>query len=399
MKQRIQFYVGIILTMMIFLACNFPTISQPPLYEYTVTPMYTKTPLSCPVFFPTSPPIGITATLDSNGGIENQTNTPVPLTPTNTTAAIIFTSTQKPIIFTSTVKPIIFTLTPTATKTLTRTNTIAPTRTNTIAPTRTLTRTPTKTYTRTQTRTSTITPTRTQTRTPTITPTRTQTRTPTENVSQSRPGLHHFAQYMSSSPDLDGQWDEYDSETYSVTSIVYGSDEWEGSDDLSGSVRFGWDENYLYVAVKVNDDNYVQNSTGYDIYLGDSLEINLDVNLLGDFTATDRSDDDYQLGISPGFGDVNGAKEAFLWFPRDNSGGKSQVEIASSGESDGYNVESAIPWSVFGIDPDDGDRFGFAFSISDNDDSDENVQQSMTSSVSGRKLLNPTTWGELILED
>ncbi len=388
MKKRIQLYAGIILTMIIFLACNFPTISQPPSYDYTVTPIYTKTPLSCPVFFPTSLPIGITATLDSHGQSGTLTNTPMPLTPTNTIAAITFTSTVKPIIFTSTVKPIIFTLT--ATKTLTRTPTVAPTRT--------LTRTPTMTYTRTQTRTPTNTPTRTQTRTPTITPTRTQTRTPTENASQSRPGLHHIAQYMSP-PDLDGEWDEYSSDTYSVSSLVYGSDEWEGNDDLSGSVRFGWDEDYLYVAVKVSDDNYVQNASGYDIYLGDSLEINLDENLLGDFNSTDRSGDDYQLGISPGFESVDGEKEAFLWFPRDNSGGKSQVDIASSGNSEGYNVEAAIPWSVFGIDPDTGDRFGFAFSLSDNDDSDENIQQSMTSSVSGRRLLNPTTWGELILED
>jgi hypothetical protein len=204
---------------------------------------------------------------------------------------------------------------------------------------------------------------------------------------------------MSSFPNLDGEWDEYDSDTYSVNNVVFGADEWEGLDDLSGSVRFGWDEDYLYIVVKVTDDNYVQNSSGYSLYEGDSLEINLDENLQGDFNSTDRSDDDYQLGISPGFGDVDGAKEAYLWFPRDKSGGKNQVEIASSGRSDGYNVEAAIPWSVFGINPDQGDRFGFSFSISDNDNSDENIQQSMTSSVSGRKLLNPTTWGELILDE
>ena len=204
---------------------------------------------------------------------------------------------------------------------------------------------------------------------------------------------------MSSSPDLDGNWDEFDSDIYSVSSVVYGSDEWEGDDDLSGSVRFGWDEDFLYMAVKVNDDIYVQNSNGYYIYQGDSLEINLDENLLGDFNSNDRSSDDYQLGISPGFEDLEGVKEAYLWFPRDKSGGKNQVEIASSERSEGYKVEAAIPWSVFGIDPDPGDRFGFSFSISDNDNSDENIQQSMTSSVSGRKLLNPTTWGELILDD
>jgi hypothetical protein len=65
--------------------------------------------------------------------------------------------------------------------------------------------------------------------------------------------------------------------------------------------------------------------------------------------------------------------------------------------ADGYALEAKIPWTVFGVTPTSGDKYGFAISISDDDQADTAVQQSMVSSVITRKLLNPTTWGTLIL--
>ena len=105
MKKHLQLYIGITLTLIVFLACNFPTISQMPPNDYTLTPINTKTPLSCPVFFPTSPLIGITATSALQGQLETLTNTPIPGTLTNTIAPMIFTSTVKPIVFTLTASP------------------------------------------------------------------------------------------------------------------------------------------------------------------------------------------------------------------------------------------------------------------------------------------------------
>jgi hypothetical protein len=60
-------------------------------------------------------------------------------------------------------------------------------------------------------------------------------------------------------------------------------------------------------------------------------------------------------------------------------------------------VEAAIPWTDFGVVPYAGENLGFAFSASDNDDSTQNVQQSMVSSTPGKRLTNPTTWAELSL--
>ena len=52
---------------------------------------------------------------------------------------------------------------------------------------------------------------------------------------------------------------------------------------------------------------------------------------------------------------------------------------------------------AFGITPADGQRYGFAVSVSDNDRESENIQQSMVSMAPARRLADPTTWAVLLL--
>jgi len=205
--------------------------------------------------------------------------------------------------------------------------------------------------------------------------------------------------YMYQPPTLDGNWDDFGSQTYPANTVVYiaANKKWTGPDDLSSSFRLGWDNRYFYVASKVRDDKYVQNETGQDIYKGDSIEVLLDTDFYGDFYSQQLNYDDYQLGISPGNPDTNGVKEAYLWFPRDVAGSRTQVKIGSDMWQYGYRVEAAIPWSLFGVTPYTGEHFGFVFSVSDNDNDANPEQDKMVSSDAGRHLTNPTTWQELIL--
>lgn len=222
-----------------------------------------------------------------------------------------------------------------------------------------------------------------------VTPTNTQT---------IRGGTWVTAKYLSTAPTLDGVWDEWDTTKYPAAYVVYGANERKSAEDLEGSFRVGWNNDYLFVAVKVLDDKYVQNATGQDIYKGDSIEILFDLNLYGDLNSDYLSADDYQLGISPGKGGIDGEKEAFLWFPTAHTGGKSNVKIGSTLEDGIYRVEMAIPWSVLGVSsPASGQQYGFGLSVSDNDNSSENVQQSMVSNLPYRSLVDPTTWTLLIL--
>ncbi len=227
---------------------------------------------------------------------------------------------------------------------------------------------------------------------PEMSPVPTNTKSPFQ-----RPGASIVATYLAKAPVLDGDLGDWDLVSYAVTAVVFGKDSWDSAADLSGSVMAGWDDNYLYLGTHVVDENYVQNATGDDLYQGDSLEVMLDTNLAADFYVEDLSPDDFQLGISPGRSQPGVSPEAFLWFPRSITGARSQVIIAAKEAADGYIVEVAIPWNVFEVSPKPGAQYGFAFSVSDNDQTGQILQQTMISNVSTRRLLNPTTWGNLTL--
>jgi hypothetical protein len=213
----------------------------------------------------------------------------------------------------------------------------------------------------------------------------------------SRPnGSPVTAAFRSSPPTIDGDLAEWTTASYAVDQIVFGAANWTGVADLSGSFHIGWDEANLYVGVRVRDDRHVQISTGRFLYRGDAVEIQLDADLPGDYHVAALNADDYQLGLSPGnFGSL--PPEAYLWYPAALEGARPGVTVGARQASDGYTLEARIPWSVFGVTPAAGKTFGFALSLSDNDQAGSALQQSMVSSVATRRLTNPATWGTLVL--
>jgi hypothetical protein len=197
---------------------------------------------------------------------------------------------------------------------------------------------------------------------------------------------------------MDGDLSDWMEERSSVTEVVFGRDEWSGGSDLSASYRIAWDAQTLYVAVEVTDDKLVQEATGRSLFKGDSVELLLDTELEADFSSAQLSDDDYQVGFSPG--DFNdGDPEAYRWFPRNVEGSLGSPQIASQTLAAGYALEFSLPWASVGLDPGAGDCLGFALSISDNDRAGSVEQQSMVSTVATRDLTDPTTWGTILLAD
>jgi len=235
--------------------------------------------------------------------------------------------------------------------------------------------------------------------TATLIPTLTFTPTPRPpNTSTPNPRPAVSAAYLSTAPQIDGPWDDWSTTQYPLNYIVWKASDWTGSDDLQASYRVGWDSSYLYLAVKVFDDVYAQHATGANLYLGDSLELLLSTNPYADSPSAGLQAHDYQIGISPGYSDLGDDTEAYLWFPRGKEGSLSSVPIGVEAMDGGYRIEFAVPWSVFGVAPGRGQVYGFAISVSDNDKKDENLQQTMISSVSTRWLANPASWGLLTLK-
>jgi hypothetical protein len=278
-----------------------------------------------------------------------------------------------------------------ATPDLTLTALFAPTQANPTFP-------PTWTPSGSQTATASTTPLTTATTNQTNTSTATATMTSTSAPLPYRYGPLAYAYYQSTSPTIDGNWGEWidNTQAYPIQSLVYGASNWSGNADLDGSYILGWNYSYLFVGVKVHDDVYAQNASGMWIYLGDSIELLIDTGLYWDFYTSALNGDDIQLGISPG-NPVGTNMEAFMWFPSQYAGGRSQVLMAGYMAEGIYRVEFRVPWSILGVDPYSGEALGFAISITDNDDPSSSVTQSMLSNDPYRHLTNPTTWGTLIL--
>lgn len=237
---------------------------------------------------------------------------------------------------------------------------------------------------------------------PTLSPTAAATTapgapTPTVNPAAGRPnGTPLNAVSLAVAPAIDGDLSEWKGVSYGLAACTFGCNLRSGDADLSGTFFLGYDATNLYLAVQVRDDKYVQVSSGRNMYLGDDVEIQLDANLVTDFSSTSLTSDDYQIGLSAGnFGTV--APHAYRWYPRSAEGSLTAVVVKAKQVADGYALEAKIPWTVFGVTPVAGNKYGFAISLSDDDQAGTAVQQSMVSSVGTRKLLNPTTWGTLVL--
>lgn len=225
----------------------------------------------------------------------------------------------------------------------------------------------------------------------------TATKIPPSATPVTRPGPAIKAAYLATAPKIDGDWGEWKTDAYPARFVVFGAGNWKNADDLEGSFRVGWDNTYLYVAAKVLDDSYVQIASGDEIYKGDSIEILFDSDLWGDFAVRSLSNDDYQIGISPGNDEIGGQTSAYLWYPSGKAGNLSDVKIAAVSSLGVYRVEFAIPWKTLGVNPASGSQFGFGFSVSDNDKSGTKEQQSMVSNLKDRNFLDPGTWGILTL--
>lgn len=232
---------------------------------------------------------------------------------------------------------------------------------------------------------------------PTATPLPTPTPTKSYAGPDKRPKFSMIGYHFSNPPTIDGRLGEWKQDRYLIESVVFGKNNHSGAGDLSGRVMIGWDNNNLYLGVRVIDDKYVQNAKKADLFKGDSLDILLDTNVPEDYYLGALNGDDFQLGISPGSPNPNENVEAYLWFPKSLESSRGDVITSARMREDGYVVESAIPWSIFSVSPSHGQHFGFVLSISDNDNKNQNVQQSMVSYVPIRTLDDPTTWGDLTL--
>lgn len=202
---------------------------------------------------------------------------------------------------------------------------------------------------------------------------------------------------------LDGVIDEQWADAMEFTA---GEKDWENdnSSDLEwpGNTAKGyvmWDNEYLYVAVEVYDESHYQEASGTSIWLGDSIQMAIDVSR---FTVPGYTGYN-EIGFS--LNSETGAIENWNWYaaPGENVSEGGIFKIVRDEDACTTTYEVALPWSE---QLPDGEELnlnsvGFSLIVNENsldEDGDPTGRTGWIEYMSGiGRRKDPTVFGDLIL--
>lgn len=231
---------------------------------------------------------------------------------------------------------------------------------------------------------------------PTSTATITATLSPTaraQGLMRQNNGPDMHAPRRTFNINLDGNLSEWNNvPRVNIAHVVHQPHNWQGRDDLSGFTLATWDNDFLYLAVQVTDDQIVQSNWGEQLVFGDGIELYWDSELEGDFYIDEYNEDDSQMVFSS---TSQGNYPAFWVHFAPNRG---DIQIGGTFTEVGYNVEVGIPWSLLAVIPTENAIFGYAVTIIDNDTEGTSQQESLISTTPRTPYTHPMYWGNFILE-
>lgn len=141
-----------------------------------------------------------------------------------------------------------------------------------------------------------------------------------------------------------------------------------GRNDCDAISSFAWDDEYLYFAAKVNDDQLLCREDGSNIWKEDCIELYIDPQNDGFIWKNKK---DFQFGFAPTGKDDK--PHGWAWFQKKefNSIGLLGSSSNSAGSPATYQIEAAIPWKFFGIIPEKGSSIGISVALHDLDDKED----------------------------
>jgi len=178
------------------------------------------------------------------------------------------------------------------------------------------------------------------------------------------------------SPRVDGLLKEWPRSSWNdVSGAIYVERGSRGNKaDASARYAVSWDDQWLYVAVALKDNEILNKGMGDDLWRGDCVEIYL--NPRGqDMTWGDSRS--FQLGFSPSSSAGNPA--LWAWFQRRSP---TKEEAYGIWSEDRKSLEVAVSWSFLG-GAGSKTNMGYSFSFHDADEKDGTPDCKLTSNFSG----------------
>lgn len=149
-----------------------------------------------------------------------------------------------------------------------------------------------------------------------------------------------------------------------ITRRIEDGEKIKGPEDLSAQVRVAWDEKFMYLAVEVTDDKFLQTLYGPDISRQDSVQVAFDT--LRDANTGGYEDDDHEFGFALTPTDVLAWR--FYGPPEKEPGRVGSIEVAIVRQEGKTVYEIGIPWSELApFNPAVGKSLAMSILVNDDD--------------------------------
>lgn len=174
------------------------------------------------------------------------------------------------------------------------------------------------------------------------------------------------AQKVKNTVEIDGKLNDWDlSKGFSIADMRIEYGEIRDDKDFSGKMYFAYDDKYLYLALKIKDDEVIGKKGGSFIYKDDCVEIYSNPDRKGLLWGDAK---DVQLGIVPNTRTEDGDTKSWAWFQNEDVSKSGGVVATWDTNAYGYTLEAAIKYDVLQVKP--STDIAFSISLHDVDEKD-----------------------------
>ncbi len=131
----------------------------------------------------------------------------------------------------------------------------------------------------------------------------------------------------------------------------------EGRIDLEAGFALGWNEEYLFLRAKVDNENVIAEREQEFLYQNDCIELFISPDMVLEWGSSEH----FQIGISPTGPD--GEPLTYAFFQNENPG--ENVKVSCEKTNTGYEINAAVKWDYLGIEPEIGKTVGLSVAVHD----------------------------------